>query len=75
VPGCTGTDYLLGPSGGYILAPFQTTFTCDNPGQILRTLPADAPLGAYQFCTTIDASPAATVCTAYYIINFGTSFR
>jgi hypothetical protein len=70
VSSCTGVDYVIGQSGGYVLAPFQTTLSCSTPGEILRTLPADAPLGAYDFCVTVAASTAAPVCTAYYVISF-----
>jgi hypothetical protein len=71
---CAGVDYMLGSDGGYIAAPFQTALTCDTPGQILRALPANAPLGVYEFCTTLDGSPSL-VCTPYYIINYSTPFQ
>ena len=65
---------MLGSSGGYIAAPFQTVLTCDTPGEILRALPGNAPLGVYEFCTTLDGSPSL-VCTAYYIINYSLPFQ
>jgi hypothetical protein len=72
---CGGTDYTLSTTG-YVLAPFQSTDTCNAPGQLLRTIPADAPLGVYEFCTTVVVDPSpTTACTPYYIINFATSFQ
>jgi hypothetical protein len=71
---CTGTDYMLDSSGGYVLAPFQSTWDCSTGGEVLRTLPADAPLGVYQMCVALSGQPTV-VCTPYYVINFSTSFR